>query len=175
MEMARRSAALLCVLLYHAAPALAFVAPGALAPGRPAFQVPLRSRDTAGAVPQACELMKEAGTAGASEAPARARRRPVALQTPFVLVAPSCISASADSRPCLPRSRARAHRVAGDDLLGCPWVGAEFGGVRAEACPPHRDTADHDGRRGGCAHERGQVRAHFLLVRFPDCLECNLP
>ena len=54
MEMARRSSALLCVLLYHAAPALAFVAPGALAPCRPAFQVPLRSRDTPGAVPPAC-------------------------------------------------------------------------------------------------------------------------
>ena len=71
MEMARRSAALLCVLLYHAAPALAFVAPGALAPCRPALQVPLRSRDTPGAVPQACEFMKEGGTAGACEALSR--------------------------------------------------------------------------------------------------------
>jgi hypothetical protein len=84
MEMARRSAALLCVLLYHAAPALAFVAPGALAPGRPAFQVPLRSRDTAGAVPQACELMKEAGTAGASEAPSRRAANPVRASCSFL-------------------------------------------------------------------------------------------
>ena len=44
MQMARHSAALLCVL-YHAVPAHAFVAPGALAPGRPALQVrPARGR-----------------------------------------------------------------------------------------------------------------------------------
>ncbi len=83
IDMARRSAALLCVLLYHASPALAFVAPGALTPVRPAFQVPLRSRDTQGAVPQACELMMEAGIAGACEAPSRRAANPVCAGCSF--------------------------------------------------------------------------------------------
>ncbi len=62
MQMARQSAALLC-MLYHAAPALAFVAPGALAPGRPALQVPQRPGE--GQVlyhSAACELFAGAQT-----------------------------------------------------------------------------------------------------------------
>lgn len=128
MQMARSSAALLCVLLYHAAPALAFVAPGALAPGRPALQVPLRSRDRHA---RSGASTKEEGTcAGAvlSRCTTRARWSLVPLASSGLTVALACFAP--------PRALTRSQKMTFSAVRGLRRALAESGQGTARLVAP---------------------------------------
>ena len=190
--MARHSAALLCVL-YHAAPALAFVAPGALAPGRPALQVPASARArtqpiarlTLGCVRALCsahrhrQQRRETRCSAVAGSPmngpvcavVRAARRVLpprcnAVQTRCLPPARSGAESPVSPSP-LPRALHRL--IAGDDLPDGPRAGTERGGARAEARPPQRACVHAHGGRGGSPRKGGQVRPDLLLVSLPDC------